>query len=273
MLNDIFSAIGFNHEIKSFSLDEFGQADIEIKCNLSNFSDISKFIAQYEQYTNETLKVKIRKKETDKGIYKERVIFRCHHDTRYEGTRDSKSILEKKPTKRFRNTYCPFQMSIKIPKIVEDPQLCCSIVLEHKHNHAVNSLQALSFKSISQETVDSITALFESGMTASQAYAEFLRDLRNNCKSDLEFHLKKADRANCPRRMDFNVLYAKFCVDKFGGSNGPEMFSLLEEKIRVLKEENEGMEIEYKIFDKEESSSLIMTIVTPLMKRVHKMVR
>ena len=161
LIANIFKAIGFNHEIVSFSSDEYGQADIEIKCNLSNFAEINKFTETYTKYTNETLKVKIRKKITEKSIYAERVFYRCHHDTRYENTRDAKSILEKKPTKRFRNTYCPFQMSIKILKsVVDSSQFRCSIVLEHKHNHPVNSLHALSFKAISVETVNSITLLF-----------------------------------------------------------------------------------------------------------------
>ena len=63
----------------------------------------------------------------------------------------------------------------------------------------------------------------------------------------LNFTAKKADRSCCPRRMDFNSLYAKFCVDKFGGKNGTEMFALLEENIRVLKEDDEDMRIDYKI--------------------------
>ena len=118
LIADIFKEVGFDHEIVSFSSDEYHQADIEIKCNLSNFAELNKFIEAYTKYTSETLKVKVRKKNTDKSIYTERVFYRCHHDTRYENTRDAKSILEKKPTKRFRNTFCPFQMSIKILKSV-----------------------------------------------------------------------------------------------------------------------------------------------------------
>ena len=62
-------------------------------------------------------------------------------------------------------------------------------------------------------------------------------------------------------------------MDSFGGRNGPEMFSLLEEKILALKKKDENMRAYYKIFDKEEGSALIIVIITPLMARVHKMVR
>ena len=41
MIADIFKEAGFNHEIKSFSCDEYGQVDAEIKCNVSSFSEIN----------------------------------------------------------------------------------------------------------------------------------------------------------------------------------------------------------------------------------------
>ena len=47
--------------------------------------------------------------------------------------------------------------------------------------------------------------------------------------------------------------------------------SLLEEKIRLLKEEDEEMCVKYKIYDKEEGSALIIAIITPYI--VYKMVR
>ena len=41
MIADIFKEAGFNHDIKSFLCDEYGQVDIEIKCNVSSFSEIN----------------------------------------------------------------------------------------------------------------------------------------------------------------------------------------------------------------------------------------
>lgn len=275
LIADIFKEIESKFEINAFSCNGNHDTDIEIKCDISSDKELKNFIETYSKYTGETLKVKTRKKNTEKSIYSERAFYRCYHDTRYEKTRDVKSILEKKPTKRFRNTFCPFQLSVKILKRDSNEQpdpFRCTINIEHKHNHPVNSLHALSFKSISEETQNDIKMLFQSGMTASQAYAEFLSEFRRKCATDLEFHRKKADRSCCPRRFDFNVLYAKFCVEQFGGKNGPEMFKLLEEKIQLLKEEDEDLHIEYKIHDRKESSSLIIAILTPLMNRVHKKV-
>jgi len=54
----------------------------------------------------------------------------------------------------------------------------CSIVIDNSHNHPTNSLHATSFRPILQETKEAIFMLFDSGMTSSQAYAEFIQKLK-----------------------------------------------------------------------------------------------
>ena len=50
------------------------------------------------------------------------------------------------------------------------------------------------------------------------------------------------------------------------------MFEKLEEKATCLKDPWEEASIEYQLYDKENNSTYILTIVTPLMIRVDKMV-
>ena len=75
-----------------------------------------------------------------------------------------------------------------------------NVFIEHCHNHAVNSLEALSFKILSTEIKMEIEALFSSGLIPSQAYNEFLINLQSNSEDKLNFHLKKADRTKFPKR-------------------------------------------------------------------------
>ena len=147
--------------------------------------------------------------------------------------------------------------------------LSCNVFIEHCHNHAVNSLEDLSFKMLSTKIKMEIEALFSSGLTPSQAYNEFLRKLLSNSEDELNFHLKKADRSKCPRRRDFNSLYIKYCHEKFGGRNGAELFDKLEEKINEFMESNEGAKISYQFYNKDQNLALILAIVTPLIQRVH----
>ena len=50
------------------------------------------------------------------------------------------------------------------------------------------------------------------------------------------------------------------------------MFASLEERIKYLKETDKEYIIEYQPFDEEIDQPFILIMVTPLMKRVHKMV-
>ena len=259
-----------NNEISS-SVKE-GEFYAVVNCNLDSAENIVQLVGRYMEETNETLKLKYKKKsKSEKGNLKEKVLYRCHHDTRYEKTRDANFVYEKKPFKRFRNTFCPFQISFKVFK-VPMKGFCCNRNLEHTHNHPINSLEDLSVKMLTEEVKNEVLSLSATGLTPSQAHKEFLRRLMDDYPDNLTFHLQMSDRSKCPRRRDFNSLYIKYCGSLFGGRNGPAMFERLEEKITSLKDQWEEASIEYQLYDKENNSAFILTIVIPLMVRVHKMV-
>ena len=117
-----------------------------INCDIFSHYDVDSFIKFYTKETHETLKLKFKKKETEKSAYKVKNIYQCHYDTRYEETMDTKTVLEQNPFKRFRNNSCPFQVTFKFLKVATNG-FTCNIVLEHRHNH----LEALSFKILSEE--------------------------------------------------------------------------------------------------------------------------
>ena len=59
----------------------------------------------------------------------------------------------------------------------------------------------------------------------------FLRNLQNNSKNKMSFHLKKADWSKHPGRRDFNSLFVHYCHEKFGSRNSAAVFSKLEKRI------------------------------------------
>ena len=90
--------------------------------------------------------------------------YRCHHNTRYDWSnskRSLKDVVQNNPLKRFKDTQCPFKMSIKISQKGDHP---CEIEIQHNHNHAVSSLQSLSYKDISEEVREEIRTLYKEGM-------------------------------------------------------------------------------------------------------------
>ena len=125
---------------------------------------------------------------------------------------------------------------------------------------------------LTEEVKNEVLSLFATSLTPFQAHKEFLRKLMDDCPDDLTFHLQRSDRSKCPRRRYFNSLYIKHCGEIFGGRNCLEMFEKPEEKITSLKDHWEDASIEYQLYDKENNSTFVLTVVTPLMIRVHKMV-
>ena len=120
--------------------------------------------------------------------------YRCQHDTRGLTTREIEEILARNPSKRFKNTNCPFQMSAKVSKMGGTHP--CKIIIEWCHNHPIKSLQAKSFKDLSPDVTSKIKQYFADGMTPGTAYQEFIRDLRSLFQNDLlGFHATVADRS------------------------------------------------------------------------------
>ena len=110
-------------------------------------------------------------------------------------------------------------------------------------------------------------------MSPSLACKEFLQNLRKVCDDELMFRKQKADPSLCSRRRDFNFLYIQFCKDKFGDRNGANMYEKMELKINEYLNKYKDTRVNYQIFDGVSEQSLIITIVTPLMCRVHEMAR
>ena len=94
----------------------------------------------------------------------------------------------------------------------------------------------------------------------------------DDCPDDLTFHPQRLRKSKCPRQRDFNLLSIKYCGEIFSGRNGPELSEKLEEKITSLKNTGRELVLSISFYDKENSSTFILTIVTPFMIRVHKMV-
>ena len=96
--------------------------------------------------------------------------------------------------------------------------------------HPINSLEAFTFKKMSDEVKRKADSLFGNGFTTSQAYNRFLMNSKNNYDSELNFHLQKTNGSKSRRCRDFNSLYVKYFQEHFGRVNDPEMFSNLEQR-------------------------------------------
>ena len=171
ILNDYFKD---NYEISS-SVKE-GEFYAVVNCNLDSAEDIVQLVGRYMKETNETLKLKYKKKsKLEKGNLKVKKVYRCQHDMRYEKTRDASIVSEKKPFKRFRNTFCPFQLTFKVFKVPLNG-FCCNINLEHTHNHPIKSHEVLSFTMLTEEVRNEVLSLFATGLSLLKHIKSFYED-------------------------------------------------------------------------------------------------
>ena len=144
----------------------------------------------------------------------------------------------------------------------------CNVDVEWEHNHSVETLEASNFRDLSLECIEKVNKLYESGHTPSTARQQYLKELRATCGDELTYHKKKADRSVTPRKRDFNHLYSKFGDEKFGGK-GHLMFVKLKEKLQDYKKSHPDATVNHQLYEGDETP-LIIAIVSPLMKRVHK---
>ncbi|XP_078702577.1 uncharacterized protein LOC144928219 [Branchiostoma floridae x Branchiostoma belcheri] len=227
--------------------------------NIDNHKD---WLRDYEEENNTCLRKRTVKGETTG--YLMQTYYRCQHNTRIGSpSKDPQNRLSSNPTARVKNTNCPFQLVLKISR-----DNVTTITIHCDHNHSIGSLEASNFKDLSKETVEKVFKLFESGLTASTARQQFLKDLRDDCEDDLTFHQRKADRSIMPRKRDFSHLYEQFGKENYGGKDS-QMFNKLVERLESYKDQNPEATTEYQMYEGE-SKPLIVALVTPLMKRVHK---
>ena len=162
--------------------------ECQFRCDFKEIDQVENFIKSYLQTNHETLKINVDKKCGEKSPYLLNRFYRCHHGTRYEKTRDNK-LLQNNPNKRFKNTHCPYTMSVKIEK--SKISLACVVSIKHEHNHPVIALESFSFKSITDNVLETIRKLFEDNLTPSLVYFEYIQLLRREAKDELDFHEKK----------------------------------------------------------------------------------
>ena len=151
-----------------------------------------------------------------------------------------------------------------------DQQNNCVIDIDWEHNHAVRTLESSNFKELTVESIEEIKKLHEAGEIPSTARQIFLKKFRSNWSNDLDFHVKKADRSTVPRRRDFCYIYHQYAKERFGGKNG-EMLEKLSAKFDEFQETNPDASVDYQIYGGN-NTPLVIAVVTPLMKRIHKYV-
>ena len=237
-----------------------------IMTQLASEADIEGFVQNWALRNHETLRKKTPRKTK---TYETVRYYRCQHKTYHQKSMNPGEKIKEKSSKRHKNTDCPFTIVFKLKEV---GQASCIIDLEYNHNHSTEAAQVYSYEDIPTDLKERIFTLFSINYTPGSAYKEIYKSVKNGCKSDQEFHEKMSHRSIMPRRSDFNQLYTLHKIKNYGSKDLRSMFDLLHLKAKKLKEDNCDYSICIQEHDDEDDSPFILALITPLMKRVHRMV-
>ena len=103
-----------------------------INCTISSEEEMRIFIRNYTATSKETLRQLTPRILGDRNTYVKSFQFRCHHRSNYQPTMDPVGLIRQKPSKRIKNTNCPFSLIVKLSRNLGVPSL---IEIEMNHNH------------------------------------------------------------------------------------------------------------------------------------------
>lgn len=134
----------------------------------------------------------------------------------------------------------------------------CLVTIKHNHNHSLDSAEALNQLKLTDETKATIFKYFESGMTAGQVHNWIKLDLLHEDISSMASNLMN------PKRRTLYYCWDLWRRQTCGSYDGEELFSAIQNYAKTS-----NADITLKRF----GDSFVCVIITPLMVRVHKLMR
>ena len=277
--------------IKSSHIIGESQFKAEFRVDVRTEDETSKFMERYSE-KSWTTHNKFKGDKRGKGV-KTIVsgIRKCHHAVKRHGLMEGPKRPKhtgpgRQPNDELqprKNTDCPAMLNFALSgkklhtsrgelkktfatskEQVENHPLL--IKLNYTHNHSIHSANALKYGIVSDETVASLTKLFEQDRTPSSALAEYKRKLLTG-KSAQEKIRIMADRRLVPSTSWVSHYHRKYRLDKFGPEDGPDAYALAKQRIDAYNEKN-GKELAK--IDKTEDGDVMVAICDEFSQRVHE---
>ena len=89
----------------------------QVECRLENINTVEKFVRDYINANNETLRKLTPTIPSKKSPYSIILYYRCHHKTYHQPSMNPSDVLQELPSKRFSNNDCPFSMIFRMKKL------------------------------------------------------------------------------------------------------------------------------------------------------------
>ncbi|PIK51750.1 hypothetical protein BSL78_11340 [Apostichopus japonicus] len=247
------------------------QATLRLK--ITREKDAKSWLKQYQKLSRTTWRTRCTYPNTGRKLLC-RLERMCHHNTRVKA--------EPSGGRRTKNTGCPAFLNIRVKKLFYRkgntghirkcrstdshlPDWPTTITFTGSHNHAIDDPNILSHRDVSHAVKMKFIKLFQDGHSVTEALKIHKRDLAEEYGEECDKVV--SDRHFCPdAQFCYRLYYDIFRKDTKSLSRR-KVQELLEERISKYNNEN-GLCICSENVEGED----VIALVTPLMKRVHKMV-
>ena len=150
----------------------FKRFKAQVECRLENINTVEKFVRDYINANNETLRKLTPTKQSKKSPYSIILYYRCHRKMYHQPSMNPSDVLQELPSKRFKNNDCPFSMIFRMNKLPISGYTCL-LDIEWNHNHVIQAGQSYSFEDIPVGVIERIKNMYQLNYTPGLAYREF----------------------------------------------------------------------------------------------------
>ena len=145
--------------------------------------------------------------------------------------------------------------------------------INFEHNHGIKIAEYKKFRNVSQKTQEIFTDYFENDFTASAAWNEHRKKVKD--ENPVSWPTLFGDRNVCPDYFWSFHFHQKWCKSKMGTGDGIDAVEKLEEliketNIKMKKEEPEEKEATYIKMAQSPTGETVVVICDPFMRRVHR---
>ena len=266
----------YQYEVLEFDLitdnDLFCEAkfDAKFRTNVCSKEGLDIFLDKFKDISH-TEWNKPKPDSVDTKLFQKTGVRKCIHNVQKHINPNTGEVHPDRS--KGKNTDCKSKLSFKLGKVQQhehEAESCqkfsLELTLQYVHNHSVLAAASLQFHGVRQQTKENFLNLFIQGHSASSAYAEYKRTLKDQHQGN--FIQVSCDRAVMPDyRWCFNYFWL-FKYKRFGKINSPEAFQLAIDRVTAFNQKHQDTVCVVKHFG--DRGDFIVAYCDYLNRRVHE---
>ena len=256
-----------SYELKSKSqIIEESKFSAKLFVNISDEDSAISFIKEFQEITGTSYNYKASSKDQkDTVTLQWSGARKCIHNVNKFKKHNSEDLRDE--NQKGKHTGCEANLSFKLFKDEKKKNAPFNfmIILHYNHNHSIKSSASSKFQSVSQQTVDAFQELFRKGFSASKAYAEFKKELKE-AHSEADYIQIAANNNILPSYRWCFHQHSIFMENAFGKINSIEAYQIA---LKMVEDYNAKNGAELCSLKQTDAGEFYLACVDPLCLRIH----